>query len=141
MSVSGDINQVFESISFAENTFSEAAFSEGHSQGLISGRQEGLLLGLDKGAEIGRELGFYQGFAEGWLHLLKTSGGVRSAAVISDKTVAQLQKLADSVSQFPSYNNRDTDVSNRLGLVRARFKQVCSLLKVKSELKEKSICW
>jgi len=138
MSDSGDINQVFQSISFAENTFSEAAFSEGHSQGLISGRQEGLLLGLDKGAEIGRELGFYQGFAEGWLHLLKT-GGVRET--VSDKTVPQLQKLADSVRQFPSYNNRDTDVSNRLGLVRAKFKKVCSLLKVKSELKEKSICW
>lgn len=137
-----DINDAFGSILLAE----EQLVSEGHAEGLLVGRRngakEGLHLGAAKGVEIGGEVGFYAGFAAAWIQQLEETAPNGEAAAKATtsvekqlpKILSQLRKLAALAEAFPATNIRDLDILDRLLALRAKFKLVCSLLKVETQL-------
>jgi len=136
MADSEDINDVFDAINSSEEKILKTGFEEGFEQGSIEGEKEGFVLGLSKGSELGTEIGFYQGFAEGWLSELRSNQEKRS-----EKTIIQLEKLVNLASQFSNTNSKDVDISDQLRDVRARFKTVCSMLRVSSEFEGSNISW
>jgi hypothetical protein len=109
-------------------------FQEGLSAGQKRGFKEGLALGSQKGVEIGAEVGFYAGFAAGWIERLEPvaedSTGAAGGGEKRQKVAGQLRKLLALADSFPADNIRDLDILDRLLALRAKFKIVCSLLKV-----------
>jgi hypothetical protein len=131
MEKAADINDAFDSILLSEDQL----VSEGHLEGLEAGRKsgakEGVNLGAQKGVEIGEEVGFYAGFATAWIQILEEEAGSAASGGKQQKIVSQLKKLSALAETFPSTNIRDVDILDRLLALRAKFKLVCSLLKVK----------
>ena len=137
MGESADINDAFDSITFSEERLVDSGYQEGYEQGALEGDQEGFLLGFQKGRELGQEIGFYQGFAEGWIEELKLGDKKNPARVLN-----QLEKLLTLIKRFPSSNKKDNDLEELIGEIRAKFKAVCSMLKVSSsELESNDISW
>lgn len=125
-----DINAAFDSILLSENRVVELGFEEGYSAGAREGRQEGERLGTQKGHQIGQEIGFYLGFGEQWGDLYIN----KEADKKTTKVLTAANRLVDLAKTFPAENTKEEDFTERLDLVRAKFKVLCSLLKVNSEL-------
>jgi len=136
MSDGEDINDVFDAISFSEEALIEVGYKEGFQKGSLEGRKEGFHLGLHKGREIGQELGFYQGFAEAWIRELEKSKEKKN-----EKTLVQLEKLVNLIKQIPDHNTKEVDLAEQIRQVQGRFKTVCSMLRVSSELAGSDISW
>jgi flagellar biosynthesis/type III secretory pathway protein FliH len=136
MGGSDDINDLFDSITFSEDRLVEDGYQEGFNQGALQGEQDGFHLGFQKGKELGQELGFYQGFAEGWI--LELNKGETKKP---ERALNQLEKLLVLINKFPKENTKDEDITELIGEVRAKFKTVCSMLKVSSEFESKDISW
>ncbi len=114
----------------------QLCYQEGLSAGQKRGFKEGLALGSQKGVEIGAEVGFYAGFAAGWIESLEPAAEDSTAAAGGggekrQKVAGQLRKLLALAEAFPADNIRDLDILDRLLALRAKFKIVCSLLKVR----------
>jgi hypothetical protein len=134
MAATGDINDAFDSLLLCENQLVSEGFQEGLSAGQKRGWKEGLALGSKKGVEIGAEVGFYAGFAAGWIESLEPAAEDSKAAGGGEKrqkVAGQLRKLLALAEAFPADNIRDLDILDRLLALRAKFKIVCSLLKVR----------
>lgn len=131
-----DINDAFDSITFSEDRLVKCGFQEGFEKGRIEGEKEGFVLGCKKGSEVGQEIGFYQGFAEGWIAELKAREEKKS-----EKVLNHLEKLLNLSQQIPRTNSKDQDIGELLGETRAKFKSVCSMLKVNSEFNAADISW
>jgi hypothetical protein len=137
MATNGDINDAFDSLLLCENHLVSEGYREGLSAGQKRGFKEGLALGSQKGVEIGAEVGFYAGFAAGWIESLEPAAEDSTAAAGGggvekrQKVAGQLRKLLALAEAFPADNIRDLDILDRLLALRAKFKIVCSLLKVR----------
>ncbi|XP_065837878.1 protein LTO1 homolog, partial [Oscarella lobularis] len=119
-----DIDESFDDIFLAENRAHDRGFEKGYNDGKRRGLEEGRQIGTEKGRELGLELGFYAGFAEEWL---KTSSEARS------KAEKALKKLRELVDDFPLDDPQNPNLIENLQRVRAKFKQVTSLLGVAIE--------
>ena len=133
MEDSADINDAFDSLLLCEDQLVSKGYSEGLEAGRLNGSKEGLSLGFQKGVEIGEEVGFYEGFAAAWIQSVQ-SGDCAAAAggEKREKVLRQLERLLGLAETFPANNIQELDILDRLLALRAKFKIVCSLLKVKS---------
>lgn len=137
MEESKDINDLFDEIVFVEDRLIAVGYKEGFEKGSQEGKQEGVELGFAKGIEIGQEIGFYVGFTQGWIKHLSSQTENKK----SEKVIANLEKLNNLAKDFPSDNLKDVDVVEKLDTMRAKFKTICSLLKIPADFSKRSNSW
>lgn len=82
----------------------------------------GYSYGLRKGAQIAAEIGFYQGFIHAWIGILERDETSKQRKLLALKSLLELTR------RFHRTNLHDEDCFKRLEAIRAKFKQVNSLL-------------
>ncbi|XP_037073007.1 protein LTO1 homolog [Pollicipes pollicipes] len=126
-----DIDKAFDSIVFAEQTELDQGYKEGHEAGCTEARAVGRGLGFQRAAQLASEVGFYGGFAQQALAQLAAADGASDAASQQLRRARPLLLgLTRLIERLPRHNSRDSDVSALLDTVRAKFRQVCAVLKV-----------
>jgi len=132
-----DINFLFDSIVFSENTLVREGYNRGYIAGQKEGSKEGSRLGTEQGGKIGSEIGFYLGFVEQWKELYEEEKVVDKRR---EKVLLALEKLELVANNFPQINSKE-ELGNKLEEVRAKFKLLCSLLKINSDFSHSSNTW
>ena len=122
-----DINSVFDSIVLSEETSVERGFAEGYKEGQLRGRREGEELGRQQGQLIGTEVGFYLGFLAEFKPRYTETKDKKS-----EKIKSSLDKLERLCGEFPKYNSSE-GFQDKLEEIRAKFRLVCSPLKISPE--------
>ena len=125
-----DINFAFDSIVLSEEKSVERGFAEGYREGQTRGRREGEDLGRKQGQLIGTEIGFYIGFVTEFKPLYCETKDKKS-----EKIKSVLEKLERLCGEFPTYNSSE-GFQDKLEEIRAKFRLVCSLLKISPELSD-----
>ena len=129
MAETEDVNAAFDSLLVAEDRTVSKGWEEGYKAGKEEGRQEGERLGRERGQQVGQEIGFYLGFSEEWLEVYQAEPSDKK----STKIVNSLLKLRELAEAFPSENSKEEDFTERLQQARAKFKLLCSLLRLGAE--------
>ena len=129
MAETEDVNAAFDSLLVAEDRTVSKGFEEGYKAGKQEGRKEGERLGKERGQQVGQETGFYLGFSEEWLEVYKSKPSDKKSV----KILSSLQKLHQLAEDFPSENSKEEDFTERLQQARAKFKLLCSLLRLGAE--------
>ncbi|XP_067850234.1 protein LTO1 homolog [Heptranchias perlo] len=118
-------DDMFDPILLADHTFHGKGYQEGYTEGGHLGETEGRLYGLVNGAKIGSEVSFYQGFAFTWKCLLQNNQNAKNG-----KRLKALNSLLEIVHSFPYEDPTYDKLQEDLEKMRAKFKQICSLLNV-----------
>ena len=129
MAETEDVNAAFDFLLVAQDRTVRKGFEEGFKAGKEEGKQEGERLGKERGQQVGQEIGFYLGFSEEWLEVYQNKPSDKKSA----KILSSLQKLHDLADSFPSENSKEEDFTERLQQARAKFKLLCSLLRLGAE--------
>ena len=124
-------DDLFDGILNIEENKTQEGLESGLKAQRVKLNLEGFNLGLTKGFEIGSQLSFYENFAKTWLSIPKTG--------ISEKERKVLEQLLKLTKEFPKENTKDQDL--KLSKIEGKFKQVCAMLKIKSEKSEKDSTW
>ncbi|XP_053683448.1 protein LTO1 homolog [Sabethes cyaneus] len=119
-----DINDVFEDLLLSEERVAEQSFKEGVEVGSAEGNVEAYHFGYHRGAEVGAELGFYYGVI---------CGQEDDSREVSAKASALLKELKTEIDQFPTFNDLEVDILERLLLIRNKYKKLCALLKISAK--------
>jgi len=130
-----DINEIFEDIALSENKFTDKGFSEGVEEGLKKSYSEGDQLGRDRGKQIGQEIGFYKGFVAEFKTQVTDKSDKKS-----EKILNVIRKIETLTNEFPEYNCKE-GFEEKLEELRAKFKLLCSLLKINSEFNLNKTSW
>ena len=117
-----DINDIFDSIAFSEEKIWNDAYEEGLEKTKEDGELEGFHLGYHRGAEIGAELGFYKQIID----IIK----LQKPEILNEKAHRIIKKIHFMIEQFPTVNSEDLDIISLRDSIRARYKHLCSLLKI-----------
>ena len=125
-----DIISVFDDILLSEEKCVDRGFAEGYKEGQSRGRREGEDLGSKQGELIGTEIGFYLGFLAQFKPVYSEQTDKKS-----EKIKSALSKLERLCGEFPRYNSSD-GFEEKLEEIRAKFRLLCSLLKISPELGE-----
>ncbi|KAK7107107.1 hypothetical protein V1264_015082 [Littorina saxatilis] len=116
-----------EAIFMNENRCQDEGFLEGQADGRRKGLQEGFHLGCQKGCEIGTEIGFYLGFSQTIkLNLLDSSKN-------KDRVLKAVNNLNELIGSFPLTEAQHPSLQEQIQAVRAKFKQVTSLLGIQTQ--------
>jgi flagellar biosynthesis/type III secretory pathway protein FliH len=108
-------------------------FQEGVIAGKVAGYEKGFVLGNKNGSTVNRELGCYSGFSLMWLMLLSNWSDTYSSYLnvsTANKARIVLQTLTEMINHFPRDDPHNETLQHQLANIRAKFKQVCSLLNV-----------
>jgi hypothetical protein len=119
-------DDLFADLLNIEETFLQQGLEQGRLNAEKTSYEEGYALGVVKGRDIGKELGFYFGCIKIWSQLAKA----HPDKFQSKRVLKTLAKLEQMINTFPS-NPEQEDLFERLESIRAKFKQTCSLLKIK----------
>ena len=130
-----DINEAFDDIALSENKFTDLGFSEGFEEGQKKSYKEGDQLGRERGKQIGTEIGFYIGFVTEYRSKYSDPKDKKS-----EKIVSVINKILVLTSEFPDYNCKE-GFEEKLEEIRAKFKLLCSLLKINSEFNLNTTSW
>lgn len=103
--------------------YRQIGFAQGYSLGEEAGWREGYVFGVKRGAQIAAEIGFYQGFVHAWIEILEKEDEAKQRKLVALRTLLEMTR------QFPKTNLENQDTTQRLARIRAKFKQVNSLLK------------
>ncbi|KAG7327274.1 hypothetical protein KOW79_008880 [Hemibagrus wyckioides] len=124
-------DDLFDAIIMADDRFHiggyREGFEEGSQQGLIEGRNHGLL----HGAKLSAEVSFYHGFALTWKCLLRNTEDVKTR-----KRLKAVESLDAMIQKFPYDDPQYESLQEHMESVRAKFRQVCSLLSVTADFRE-----
>lgn len=127
MASKDDIDDAFDSVVFLEERYYDKGFKEGYDDGKDKGLHDGRHLGLTKGCEVGGEVGFYLGFVSMWLETLQEGPNVKT------RCIKLLETLKMMILELPVNDPTNQELFAGLEKVRAKFRQVCSLLGVNAE--------
>ena len=127
-----DINSVFDDIVLSEEKSVDRGFAEGYKEGQSRGRREGADLGRQQGQLVGTEIGFYFGFLAQFRPVYSEQTDKKS-----EKIKSALDKLERLCGEFPQYNTTE-GFQDKLEEIRAKFRLLCSLLKISPEVGESS---
>ncbi|XP_013388078.1 oral cancer-overexpressed protein 1-like [Lingula anatina] len=128
-----DVNSCFDDIALAENKFQSEGFTEGLQTGRTQGYNEGYMLGKEKGADMATEIGFYDGYTGVMKSLIEESTNEKT------RKLKALESLQDMIQSFPLRDPSYERLHSDLEKIRAKFKQVCSLLNVKPQFQNSSV--
>ncbi|XP_029354366.1 protein LTO1 homolog [Echeneis naucrates] len=124
-------DDLFDSILLADERFRGEGYREGFERGTRRGLQDGRRHGASHGAKLGTEISFYYGFAVTWSCLLQNKTDVRSR-----KRLRALESLL-SLTQNSSHDDpQSMKLQEDMETVRAKFRQVCSMLNVPADFKD-----
>ncbi|XP_078580303.1 protein LTO1 homolog [Branchiostoma floridae x Branchiostoma japonicum] len=118
------LDAAFDDIFLAEEKFQNQGYQEGFELGKKAGIEEGRVMGISQGRSVGSEIGFYHGFACSWKVILESDSSKGPRAL---KAVDALLEL---IWRIPIRNNEYPTLTEDMDRIRAKFRQVCSLLGV-----------
>lgn len=122
---------LFDSILMADERFRGEGYREGYERGSNRGLQEGRRHGALHGAKLSAELAFYSGFAHTWKCLCQDNTDPKSR-----KRVKALDALLSLLQQSPLDDPQSEKLKDDMDRLRARFRQVCSVLNVPADFKD-----
>ncbi|XP_056015996.1 protein LTO1 homolog [Ostrea edulis] len=119
-------DDIFHDIVMSEERFHQEGYEAGLTIGKQTGSQEGWKLGWQKGSAIGSEIGFYSSFCETLLEKLKDDEKKQRVCKV-------LQSVVRLVDTMPLSDPTNQELFDKLEQVRAKIKQVNSLLPINME--------
>lgn len=122
---------LFDSILFADERFRGEGYKEGFEKGTHRGLQNGRRHGASHGAKLSSEISFYYGFGVGWKCLLEQNADDRSR-----KRLKALEALLNMIQKSPLDDPQSAKFQEDIEKLRAKFRQVCSLLNVPTDFKD-----
>ncbi|XP_014670025.1 PREDICTED: oral cancer-overexpressed protein 1-like [Priapulus caudatus] len=126
-----DINEIFDNILLGEDRSQQVGYSEGYQQGLAQGYRDGFTAGKKQGIIIGKKVGYIHGFAISYLTLFETiSFDDEKDRSKHRRKIKALCDLIEMVDNFPLSDLQYDSFFEDLEKIRAKYKQVCSLLNV-----------
>nr|XP_011433839.3 protein LTO1 homolog [Crassostrea gigas]XP_034332594.1 protein LTO1 homolog [Crassostrea gigas] len=123
-------DDIFHDIVMSEERFHQEGFSAGLNVGRQTGSQEGWKLGWQQGSAIGSEIGFYSGFCGILLEKLKDVDNKQRVCKV-------LQGILATLDDLPLTDPTNQELFDKLEMVRAKVKQVNSLLSINLEFHSK----
>ncbi|XP_036442446.1 protein LTO1 homolog isoform X1 [Colossoma macropomum] len=127
-------DDLFDSILMADDRFHvegyREGFEEGTRQGTIEGRNHGRLHGAKLSAEVHNSTTL-QPHMVTWKCLLQNSEDVKAR-----KRLKAVESLAGLIQMFPYEDPQYENLQEDMERVRAKFRQVCSLLNVAADFRE-----
>ncbi|XP_054160369.1 protein LTO1 homolog [Oppia nitens] len=118
-----DFNEALDDINFAEQRrHRQMGFTRGYSVGEEAGWRDGYVFGIRKGSQISAEIGYYQGFTHAWISILEKED------LNKQRKLTALRTLLDMTRNFPKTNLLEEDTIQKLGRIRAKFKQCAALI-------------
>lgn len=112
-----------------EDRLVQDSYKKGFEIGQSETNVEAFHLGYHRGAEIGAEIGYYIGVTETYLKYYSTDLDSQP-----EKNLKALESLKQLLTIFPNHNDPNVDLAELLSNIRAKFKKICSLLKVDEPL-------
>ncbi|KAK9972571.1 hypothetical protein ABG768_025866 [Culter alburnus] len=131
MAFKSNSDDLFDSIIMADNRFHVEGYQEGFEEGTRQGTFEGQNHGRLHGAKLSAEVSFYYGFALAWKCLLQNNSDVKSR-----KRLKAMESLIGVIQKFPYEDPHYEKLQEDMERVRAKFRQVCSLLNVATDFRE-----
>ncbi|XP_056318947.1 protein LTO1 homolog [Danio aesculapii] len=124
-------DDLFDSIIMADDRFHVEGYQEGFEEGVRQGTIEGRNHGRLHGAKLSAEVTFYYGFALAWKCFLQSSTDVKAR-----KRLKAMESLIGVIQNFPYEDPQYEKLQEDMERVRAKFRQVCSLLNVSTDFRE-----
>nr|XP_046236736.1 protein LTO1 homolog [Scatophagus argus] len=122
---------LFDSIVMADERFRGEGYREGFEKGTRRGLQDGRRHGACHGAKLSTEISFYYGFAITWKCLLQHNTDVKSR-----KRMKAVDSLLALVQNSPHDDPQSALLQDNTEKLRAKFRQVCSMLRVPTDFKD-----
>ncbi|GLD58461.1 oral cancer-overexpressed protein 1 [Lates japonicus] len=122
---------LFDSILLADEQFRGEGYREGFEKGHRRGLQDGRRHGASHGARLSTEISFYYGFAITWKCLLQNNTDVKSR-----KRMKALETLLGLIQNCPHDDPQSVKLQEIMEKLRAKFRQVCSMLSVPTDFKD-----
>lgn len=124
-------DDIFHSITMADERFRVEGYREGFERGTRRGHQDGRRHGASHGARLSSEISFCYGFAITWKCLLQNNADVKSR-----KRLKAIQSLLVLIQNLRQDNPHSEKLHEDMEKVRAKFRQVCSMLSIPSDFKD-----
>ncbi|XP_018523588.1 protein LTO1 homolog [Lates calcarifer] len=121
---------MFDSIFLADERFRGEGYREGFEKGTRQGLRDGRRHGASHGARLSTEISFYYGFAITWKCLLQNNTDVKSR-----KRMKALEALLGLIQDCPHDDPQSAKLQENMEKLRAKFRQVCSMLSVPTDFK------
>ncbi|XP_026233262.1 protein LTO1 homolog [Anabas testudineus] len=128
--VSGS-EDLFDTIVLADERFRGEGYQQGFEKGAQRGLQDGRRHGAAHGAKLSTETSFYYGFAVTWKCLLQHNTDVKSR-----KRVKALESVLGLIENCPHDDPQSDKLQEDMEKLRAKFRQVCSMLSVPTNFKD-----
>uniref|UniRef100_A0A3B5R5M9 LTO1 maturation factor of ABCE1 n=1 Tax=Xiphophorus maculatus TaxID=8083 RepID=A0A3B5R5M9_XIPMA len=116
---------------FLTSRFRGEGYQEGFQRGTQRGLHNGWRHGASHGAKLSSEISFYYGFAISWKCLLERQSDDRSR-----KRLKALEALLNLTQKFPLDDPQSVKLQEDTEKLRAKFRQVCSMLNVPTDFKD-----
>ncbi|XP_015248265.1 PREDICTED: oral cancer-overexpressed protein 1 [Cyprinodon variegatus] len=126
-----EADELFDRILLADERFRGEGYQEGFERGTARGLQNGRRHGASHGAKLSSEISFYHGFAVTWRSLLEGNADDRSR-----KRLKALEALLNLIQRSPLEDPQSVKLQEDMEKLRAKFRQVCSMLNVSTDFKE-----
>ncbi|XP_045070276.1 protein LTO1 homolog isoform X2 [Coregonus clupeaformis] len=129
---------LFDCILMADDRFHGEGYREGFDEGTRQGMIDGRKHGASHGAKLSMEVSFYYGFGITWKCLLQNNTDVKSSLSILclRKRLKALESLLGLIQKFPHEEPHYENLQEDMEKVRAKFRQVCSLLNVPTDFSD-----
>uniref|UniRef100_A0A4W5NY24 LTO1 maturation factor of ABCE1 n=1 Tax=Hucho hucho TaxID=62062 RepID=A0A4W5NY24_9TELE len=114
---------VFDCILMADDRFHVEGYREGFDEGTRQVMIDGQELRASHGAKLSMEVSFYYGFGITWKCLLQNNTDCET-----------LESLLGLIQRFPHEEPQYENLQEDMEKVRAKFRLVCSLLNVPTDL-------
>ncbi|KAK1798259.1 hypothetical protein P4O66_006733 [Electrophorus voltai] len=124
-------DDLFDSILMADDRFHTQGYRDGFEEGSRVGTMEGRHHGALHGARLSAEVSFYHGFALAWKFLLQNHEEVKAR-----KQLKAVESLVGLIQRFPHEDPQYENLQEDTAKIRAKFRQVCSLLNVVADFRE-----
>jgi len=114
---------IFDDVVLIEQKLHSDGYNEGYFNGQLVGELEGFSIGIERGKSFGQEIGFYEGFASTLSLLFENEP--KSKKLL--KVLSQMNASIESIC-CRCIDPQDQDLFDDLEKVRAKFKQVSSMV-------------
>lgn len=122
------MDDIFHSSLNLEETHYNEGYEQGHTDGLIAGKEDAKQVGLKFGFEVGEELGFYRGCVDIWNCAIRVD-----PTRFSSRAKTGITQMDELLQKYPLMDPEDPQVQEIMDSLRLKFKLVCSSLHVKLE--------